>query len=122
MEGDVQSPVPFPVSASPFPCGSQGREERWDEGLASAGHWAVGVGISQWPRHLGMDRRCFARVHHLRIATVGEVPSPETPAAVPAVLLTFYLHYFYEMLPGVMRSFHHHPPALGMHSGERCLI
>lgn len=53
---------------------------------------------------------------------MGEATSPETPAAVPAALLAFYLHYFCKLLPAVMRSFHCHPPALSTHPGERCLI
>lgn len=61
--GEVLSPVPFPVPASLFRCGNQGCEERWDEDWASSGHWAVGVVISPWPRHLGMGKRGFGRVH-----------------------------------------------------------
>lgn len=76
-----------------------------------------------------MDRRGFGRVHPpvftVRVGSTKscrEASSPETLAAVPAALLTFYLHYFYEMIPGVMTSFHCHTPALSTHPGERRLI
>ena len=97
MEGEVLSPVPFPVTASSFPCASQGCEERWDEGLASSGHWAVEGGNFTMAKAFedGQERLWKGPSSHIH-SDSGKHKDfqrwsflEETPAAVSAALLTF---------------------------------